>query len=34
MMVDTSARFITEDISDVAWQAIATPKGSEIVDEI
>jgi prepilin-type N-terminal cleavage/methylation domain-containing protein len=34
MMVDTSARFISDDISDVAWQAIATPKGSEIVDEI
>jgi hypothetical protein len=34
MMVDTSVRFISEDISDVAWQAIATPKGSEIVDEI
>jgi len=32
MMVDTSSRFINEDISDVAWKAIATPKGSEVVD--
>jgi prepilin-type N-terminal cleavage/methylation domain-containing protein len=34
MMVDTSARFVAEDISDVAWQALATPRGSEVNDEI
>jgi hypothetical protein len=33
MMTDTSARFVSDDVSDVAWQAIATPKGEEVIDE-
>jgi prepilin-type N-terminal cleavage/methylation domain-containing protein len=33
IMVDTSAQFISDDISEEAWHAIATPSGAEVVDE-
>jgi hypothetical protein len=32
-MVDTSAQFISDDISEEAWHAIATPSGAEVVDD-
>jgi type II secretory pathway pseudopilin PulG len=31
MMVDTSARFIADDINEDLWKALATPKGDEVV---
>jgi hypothetical protein len=33
MMVDTSARFISDDVDLVAWQAIATPDFGEVVSD-
>jgi prepilin-type N-terminal cleavage/methylation domain-containing protein len=33
MMVDTSARFVSDDVSDVTWQAIATPRGAEVIND-
>ena len=32
MMADTSTRFISDSIDDATWQALATPKGAEVVD--
>jgi prepilin-type N-terminal cleavage/methylation domain-containing protein len=32
MMVDTSAKFVSDDVSEVAWKAIATPRGGEVTD--
>jgi type II secretory pathway pseudopilin PulG len=34
MMVDTSARFVADDISEIAWQAISTPRGGEVGNDI
>ncbi len=31
MMVDTSVRFISDDVNEDTWKAMATPKGGEIV---
>jgi type II secretory pathway pseudopilin PulG len=33
MMVDTSARFVSDDINPDAWKALATPRGAESFDE-
>ena len=33
LMVDTSGRFISDDIDLVLWQAIATPEGEEVLNE-
>jgi prepilin-type N-terminal cleavage/methylation domain-containing protein len=33
MMVDTSAKFVRDDVNEAVWQGISTPKGAEVVDE-
>jgi hypothetical protein len=33
MMVDTSARFISDDINEDTWRALSTPKGEEVVSD-
>jgi hypothetical protein len=33
MMVDTSGRFVSEDVDVDLWQAIATPEGDEVLND-
>ena len=33
ILVDTSARFISDDINEDAWRALSTPKGEEVINE-
>ena len=33
MLADTSARFISDDIDDLTWQAIASADGAEVISD-
>jgi hypothetical protein len=32
MMLDSSVRFISEDVAETLWKQIATPDGGEVLD--